>query len=71
MSAVMQRTAAPPATRLALVLLWLVPLLWSTNYIIARLANGLIAPHLLALGRWSLAALLLMPWMGRGAAAPA
>ncbi len=47
-----------------MVLLWVVPALWSTNYLIARLANGLIAPHPLALGRWSLAALLLMPWMG-------
>lgn len=55
--------SAPRATRLALVLLWLVPLLWSTNYVIARLANGLIAPHLLALGRWSVAAMLLAPWM--------
>jgi drug/metabolite transporter (DMT)-like permease len=55
------RTA--PATRLALALLWLVPLLWSTNYVIARLANGLISPHMLALGRWSVAALLLAPWM--------
>ena len=47
-------------------LLWLVPLLWSSNYIIARLADGVIAPHALALGRWSGAALILLPWMGRG-----
>ena len=50
----------------ARVLLWVVPLLWCTNYIIARLADGLIAPHALALGRWALAALLLLPWVGRG-----
>ena len=50
----------------AQVLLWVVPLLWCTNYIIARLADGLIAPHALALGRWALAALLLLPWVGRG-----
>ena len=56
----------PPASGWARVLLWVVPLLWSTNYIIARLADGLIAPHALALGRWALAALLLLPWVGRG-----
>ena len=56
----------PPAAGWARVLLWVVPLLWSSNYIIARLADGLIAPHALALGRWLLAALLLLPWVGRG-----
>jgi drug/metabolite transporter (DMT)-like permease len=50
----------------ARVLLWLVPLLWSSNYIVARLADGVIAPHALALGRWSGAALILLPWLGRG-----
>ena len=50
----------------ARVLLWVVPLLWSCNYIIARLGDGVIAPHALALGRWGLAALILLPWMGRG-----
>ncbi len=48
------------------VLLWVVPLLWSSNYVIARLAADVIAPHALALGRWALAALILLPWMGRG-----
>ncbi len=48
------------------LLLWLVPMLWSSNYIIARLAHDVIAPHALALGRWALAALILLPWMGRG-----
>ena len=42
------------------------PLLWSSNYIIARLGDGLIAPHALALGRWAVAAVILLPWMGRG-----
>ncbi len=55
-----------PATGLARLLLWTVPLLWSSNYIIARLADGVIAPHALALGRWALAALILLPWLGRG-----
>ena len=56
----------PPAAGWARLLLWVVPLLWSSNYIIARLADGVVAPHALALGRWSLAALLLLPWVGRG-----
>ena len=62
----MSFAANPPAAGWVRVLLWVVPLLWSSNYIIARLADGLIAPHALALGRWALAALLLLPWVGRG-----
>lgn len=62
----MSFAAEVPATGRARLMLWLVPLLWSSNYIIARAANGIIAPHALALGRWSLAALILLPWMGRG-----
>lgn len=46
--------------RLALVLIWLVPSLWTVNYIVARLAPGVIGPYLLALGRWSIAALVLL-----------
>lgn len=62
----MSFAANPPASGFARLLLWLVPLLWSSNYIIARLADGVIAPHALALGRWLLAALILLPWMGGG-----
>ena len=62
----MSFTVNPPASGWARVLLWVVPLLWSSNYIIARLADGVVAPHALALGRWLLAALLLLPWVGRG-----
>lgn len=47
-------------TSQALVLLWIVPALWSVNYIVARKAPGIIGPHLLALGRWGLAALVLV-----------
>lgn len=56
--------AQPSAT--ARVLLWVVPALWSTNYLIARAADGVIGPHALAFGRWALAALLLLPftWVG-------
>jgi len=47
--------------RIAQLLLWITPALWSSNYIIARAADGVIAPHALALGRWTLALLLLLP----------
>jgi len=47
-------------TRWALILLWVVPVLWTANYIVARKAPGVIGPHLLALGRWGLAALVLV-----------
>jgi drug/metabolite transporter (DMT)-like permease len=47
-------------TSRALILLWVVPALWTVNYIVARKAPGVIGPHLLALGRWGLAALVLV-----------
>jgi drug/metabolite transporter (DMT)-like permease len=47
-------------TKQALILLWIVPALWTVNYIVARKAPGVIGPHLLALGRWGLAALVLV-----------
>ena len=45
--------------RLAVALLFIAPALWSVNYLVARWAPGVIAPHMLALGRWSVAVLLL------------
>jgi drug/metabolite transporter (DMT)-like permease len=45
--------------RLALWLLWITPALWSVNYIVARTAPGVVAPHMLALGRWALAGFIL------------
>ena len=53
--------AAP--SRRAQWLLWTVPALWSSNYIIARAAEGVIAPHALAAGRWLLAAAVLLPFV--------
>lgn len=50
--------------RWAPLLLWVVPALWSSNYLIARLAQGVIEPHSLALGRWTLALLLMLPFVG-------
>jgi drug/metabolite transporter (DMT)-like permease len=45
--------------RLATMLIFIAPALWSVNYLVARWAPGIIAPHMLALARWALAALLL------------
>ncbi len=58
--------AAARRQRSARILLWLVPLAWSSNYLIARAAAGVISPHSLALGRWSLAFALMLPlaWAG-------
>ncbi len=44
----------------ALVLLLITPALWSVNYLVGRTAPGVIAPHMLALLRWSLAGLVLL-----------
>ncbi len=62
------KAAAARSQRLARTLLWVVPALWSSNYLIARLADGVIAPHQLALGRWTLALVLMLPFVGAGLA---
>ena len=43
----------------AMILVWMVPALWAINYIVARKAPGVIGPHLLALGRWAIAGIVL------------
>jgi drug/metabolite transporter (DMT)-like permease len=45
--------------RLAHALIFVAPALWTVNYLVARWAPGVIAPHMLALGRWALAAAVL------------
>ncbi len=45
--------------RWALLLLLITPALWSVNYLVGRSAPGTVAPHMLALLRWSLAAVIL------------
>ena len=50
----------------AQALLFVVPALWSSNYLIARLASEVIHPHALAFGRWAVALALLLPFVGRG-----
>ena len=49
----------PSRTRIALWLMWVTPALWSVNYIVARSASGVVEPHMLALGRWALAGVIL------------
>ena len=46
-------TASP---RLAVFAIWLIPALWSLNYLGARLSPGVVQPHTLALGRWLIVA---------------
>ena len=48
--------------RIAQALVWMVPALWAVNFIVARMAPGVIGPHLLALGRWGLAGTVLVAW---------
>lgn len=45
--------------RLARSIIWLIPLVWSVNYIVARRAPGVIEPYTLACIRWGLAGLAL------------
>ena len=45
--------------RWAVALLFITPALWSVNYLVGRIAPGIIAPHMLALLRWSVAGLIL------------
>jgi drug/metabolite transporter (DMT)-like permease len=47
--------------RCAQILLFVTPLLWSANYIGARAAVGVIRPHQLALARWIVAFLIMLP----------
>lgn len=51
--------------RWAQALLWILPALWSSNYIIARAANGVVSPQMLAFGRWAFALALMLPFVGR------
>ena len=45
--------------RLALICIWFLPMMWTVNLVIARKAPGVIGPHVLAIGRWALAGLIL------------
>ena len=56
-------------TRIAIALVFIAPALWSVNYLVARWAPGVIAPHMLALWRWLIAAALLGAFCWREIAA--
>ena len=45
--------------RVASGLIWIIPALWATNYIVARSAAGVVEPYTLAFGRWAIAGGLL------------
>lgn len=49
----------------AYALVFIAPALWSVNYLVGRGAVDTIAPNLLALGRWTLAGLLLLAFSWR------
>jgi drug/metabolite transporter (DMT)-like permease len=44
--------------RLAMLLIWIIPLFWTINIVVARRAPGIITPNVLALGRWGLAGVI-------------
>lgn len=56
--------SAAAQQRLALTVLWLVPVLWVVNLIIARKAPGQVEAYTLAFGRWFFAAIPLL-WVAR------
>ena len=61
----MTASARAAQVRLATALIFITPAMWSVNYLVARWAIGEIAPHMLALGRWCVAVLILGPFCWR------
>jgi drug/metabolite transporter (DMT)-like permease len=63
------RRMAEPPTRaersVAHALVFVTPAFWAVNYLVARWAPGAIAPHALALGRWTVAAAILAAFCQR------
>jgi drug/metabolite transporter (DMT)-like permease len=53
------------AQRWAMVLIWLVPFLWTVNIVASRQAPGVVSPNVLALGRWALAGSILTVFSAR------
>lgn len=60
----MSAPAHADASARAQLVLFVLPAFWSSNYLIARLANGVIHAHALAFGRWALALALMLPFVG-------
>ncbi|MEY4362824.1 MAG: hypothetical protein RLZZ24_176 [Pseudomonadota bacterium] len=55
----MTEAKARQRERWAMVTCWFTPLFWTANLVVARTAPGVITPHVLAMGRWFLAGLIL------------
>lgn len=51
----------PRRATLAQALLYITPAIWSANFIVARMAVGVVEPHLLALLRWTMASAMMLP----------
>jgi drug/metabolite transporter (DMT)-like permease len=47
------------SSRLALLGLWVIPAFWAINYLIARIAPGIVQPHTLAIGRFLIVGVVL------------
>lgn len=45
--------------RWALLGIWVIPAFWAVNYLIARIAPGIVQPHTLAMGRFLIIGLVL------------
>ena len=45
--------------RWALLGIWVIPAFWAVNYLIARVAPGIVQPHTLAMGRFFIVGLVL------------
>lgn len=50
---------------MAMAMIWFMPLLWTVNLVVARQAPGVVTPHVLALGRWAIAGMVLVLWTHR------
>ena len=59
-------TRAGSARGAAEALLWLIPAVWSSNYLIARAGAEWVTPHLLAFGRWGLVFAVLLAFCAPG-----
>jgi drug/metabolite transporter (DMT)-like permease len=61
----MPRRLTEPSALNATILLTLTMFLWAGNHILGRWANGIIPPMTLAFLRWSLAAVIVLPFVWR------
>jgi len=50
------------SVRWAAIAIWCVPAMWAFNFMVARMAPGVIEPHGLALGRWVIVTVCLGWW---------